>query len=73
MPAGSARIFEDVLILVRRDGGWVCEVRGRPVWVGELQIEPGSHVPVAGTRGPLMIAAFAVDALLQQLRPRARW
>jgi hypothetical protein len=71
MTGPSARIFDDVLVLTRRDGGWVCDFGGRPVWIGELQIEPGTLVPLPGTRGSVTIAAFAVEALLQQLRPRS--
>lgn len=68
MPPTAPHTFPDVLVLIRRDGGWVCEIDRTPVWVGELQVEPGTTVPTPGTRGPLTIAAFAVDAVKRQLR-----
>ncbi len=50
----------------------MCEINGRAVWMGELHIEPGTHVPATGTRGPITIAAFAVGKIQQQLRPMFR-
>jgi len=68
MPATGPHTFPDVLVLIRREGGWVCEIAGRPVWIGELHIEPGTEVPAAGTRGPITIATFAVENVTRQLR-----
>ena len=68
MPETSPYTFPDVLVIIRRDGGWVCEIDATPVWVGELQVEAGTPVPAPGTRGPLTIAAFAVDNVKRQLR-----
>ncbi len=67
MSTSGPQTFPDVLVIKRRDGGWVCEIDRMPVWIGELQVEPGTVVPAPGTRGPVTIAAFAVDALKRQL------
>ena len=68
MPPNGSQTFSDVLVTTRRDGGWVCEIDRTPVWISEHQIEPGMHVPAPGTRGPLTIAAFAIDNVTRQLR-----
>jgi hypothetical protein len=63
-------VFPDVLILDRTDVGWFCEIEGRRVFVARLQVAPGTVVPVAGTRGPLAIAGYAVADVQAKLRRR---
>ena len=65
--AGDTYRCEDVLVLKRSEDGWHCEIRGRRVFVGQLQIAPGTSVPSQGTRGPLTLTAAAAQDLA--LRP----
>jgi hypothetical protein len=63
--------FPDVLVLHAADTGWLCEIETHRVFVGRLQIEPGTTVPTEGMRGPLTIAAFAVDGIREKIARRA--
>ena len=68
--ATTPHTFPDVLVLVRRNDGWVCEINRIAIWIAELQIEKGTPVPAQGTRGPITIAAFAVNDITRQLGSR---
>jgi len=65
--AGDTYRCEDVLIVQRAETGWQCEIRGRRLFVGQLQIAPGTAVPSEGTRGSLTLTAAAAQDL--GLRP----
>jgi hypothetical protein len=54
-------VFPDVLVLHWTDVGWLCEIEDRPVFVASLHVEPGTTMPGEGHRGPVTIAAFAVE------------
>ncbi len=65
--------FPDVLVPHQTDLGWLCEIEDRHVFVGKVQIEPGTTTPGEGTRGPVTIAGYAVAdirAAIQRARPR---
>ena len=65
--AGDTYRCEDVLVVQRSETGWQCEIRGRLLFVGQLQIARGTFVPSEGTRGPLTLTAAAAQDL--GLRP----
>ena len=75
MPATDAYTFHDVLVVDQIDSGVFCEIDGCRVFLMRLQVEPGSCVPIAGTRGPLTIAGVAVGDVRAKLarlgRPRS--
>jgi hypothetical protein len=54
---------DDVLIVQRSETGWHCEIHGRRVFVGQVQIAPGTFVPAEGTRGALTLTAAAAQDL----------
>ncbi len=58
----------DVLVLHATDVGWLCEIEDRRVFVGKLQIEPGTKVPSEGHRGPLTIRAQAINDIRDSMR-----
>lgn len=42
--------FEHVSLIARDDFGFRCRVRGREVWIGNLQWQEGTTVNVVGDR-----------------------
>lgn len=60
---GDSVRCEDVLVLQRAETGWHCEIRGRRLFVGQLQIAPGTSVPGEGQRGPMTLTAAAAEDL----------
>ncbi len=65
--AGSLTLV-DVLVLHRTGTGWLCEIEGRRVFIGQLQVEPGELMPGEGQRGPIVIAAHAVADVRDAIR-----
>jgi hypothetical protein len=53
--------FFDVLVLRRSDAGWFCEISDRAVFVGQLQIAPGTSVPSEGQRGAMTLTAQGAE------------
>jgi hypothetical protein len=53
----------DVLIVRRTDFGWLCEIARQAVFLGTLQIAPGTLVPVDGERGPVTLTLSAARDL----------
>jgi hypothetical protein len=64
----SPHTFANVLVLQRTNVGWLCEIEHRPVFVGQLQVQPGTSVPRQGQRGPLTIRAESVADFRETLR-----
>ncbi len=60
---GGPHVVRDVLVLRAGDFGWLCQIRDRQVFIGRLEVEPGTRVPRAGRRGPVTLAADAVRHL----------
>lgn len=63
----DAYTFQDVLVVDQIDSGWFCEIDGCRVFLTRPQVEAGSIVPTSGTRGPLTIAAVAIDDVQAKL------
>jgi hypothetical protein len=59
--------FEDVEVVGDDGLALKCVVEGRAVWIGHLQILPGSSVRAVGDRGRLVIPAWLARDL--GLRP----
>jgi hypothetical protein len=67
---GNVIVVDDVLIVRRLEMGWLCEIEGRPAFLGKLQIVPGTRMPSEGRRGSVTITiAAAADLGLQRRRP----
>lgn len=62
MSAGRT-IVVDVLVIERRDTGWLCEIDHRPMFIAKLQIAPGTSVPGEGQRGTVRLTAAAAQDL----------
>jgi hypothetical protein len=56
-------VVDDVLVIRNLELGWLCEIAGRPHFVGKLQIVPGTRMPTEGKRGPMKITTSAVQSL----------
>jgi hypothetical protein len=56
-------IVDEVLIVRQTDFGWFCEIDGAPLFVGRLQIPPGTEVPPVGQRGSLTLTVNAARDL----------
>jgi hypothetical protein len=65
-------VFPEVLVLHQTDMGWLCEIEERAVFVAQLQVEPGTTMPREGQRGPVTIAAFAVEDIRAAIRRAER-
>ena len=50
MPADRL-ILVDVLVVRELELGWLCEIAGRPTFLGKLQVPPGAHMPPERQRG----------------------
>jgi hypothetical protein len=72
LPATAPHTFAHVLVLHATDTGWLCEIETHRVFVGRLQIEPGTIVPMEGMRGPLTIAGFAVADIREKIARATR-
>ena len=53
----------DVLVIHETALGVLCEVSGRPTFVGRLQLAIGAMVPHPGERGPLTLTRAAAREL----------
>lgn len=71
MSASRPYTFHNVLVIRSTDVGWHCEIEGQRVFVARLYVQRGTTVPNDGQRGPLTIAAFAVDEIRHAIRTRA--
>jgi hypothetical protein len=56
-------IVDDVLVVRELDLGWLCEIAGKPCFVGKLQVARGARMPSEGKRGPMKITASALQDL----------
>ena len=66
---GNVIIVNDVLIVRQLEMGWLCEIEGRPAFLGKLQVAPGTRLPTEGRRGPVSITiGAAADLGLQRRR-----
>jgi hypothetical protein len=54
---------DDVLVIRKLEFGWLCEIAGRPRFVGTFQVVPGARMPPEGKRGPVHITATALQDL----------
>jgi hypothetical protein len=46
-------IVLDVLVVRALERGWLCEIAGRPTFVGKLQMPPNARMPAERERGPV--------------------
>jgi hypothetical protein len=60
-PDHAPTTFFDVLVVRRSDAGWFCEISDRPVFVGQLQLAPGTSVPSEGQRGAITLTAQGAE------------
>lgn len=52
----------EILVVRELELGWLCEIAGRPTFVGRLQLPPGSHMPPERQRGSVrMPVAMAME------------
>lgn len=65
-------VFPDVLVLHQTDTGWLCDIEDRHIFVGQLQVEPGTKMPGEGFRGSVAIAAQAVEDIRAAIRRAGR-
>jgi hypothetical protein len=66
---GNVVVVEDVLIVRQLEMGWLCEIEGRPAFLGKLQVVPGTRMPPEGRRGVVTITVgAAADLGLQRRR-----
>jgi hypothetical protein len=56
-------VIDHVRVVRQTDLGWTCEIRGRTVFIGRLQVVPGSAVPEAGRDGQVTLTAAAARDL----------
>ena len=56
-------VIDHVRVVRQTDLGWTCEIRGRTVFIGRLQIVPGSSLPPVGGEGRLTLTAAAARDL----------
>jgi hypothetical protein len=56
-------VVDDVHVVRATDLGWTCEIGGRTVFIGRLQIVPGTTVPGVGERGPITLTTTAARDL----------
>jgi hypothetical protein len=71
VPPGPETL-SDVLVIHRTDLGWFCEIDDRRVFIAQLQVEPGTNMPVEGRRGSITIASHAVDQIREAIRHAGR-
>jgi hypothetical protein len=69
-PDHAPTTFFDVLVVRRSDAGWFCEISDRPVFVGQLQLEPGTSVPSEGQRGTITLTAQGVEEVRRAVARR---
>ena len=66
---GNVIVVHDVLIVRQLEMGWLCEIEGRPAFLGKLQVVPGARMPLEGHRGTVTITVgAAADLGLQRRR-----
>jgi hypothetical protein len=68
---GNVIVVHDVLIVRQLELGWLCEIEGRPAFLGKLQVAPGTSLPGEGRRGTIMITVTAAADLGLQRRRTA--
>jgi hypothetical protein len=56
-------VYDDVRVIADNDMALRCIVRGREVWIGKLQAQPGSTVCRAGDRGRLVLKRWMLADL----------
>ena len=56
-------VLDDVRVLADSGMALKCHARGREVWIGKLQILPGSTVHAAGDYGRLVIPLWLASEL----------
>ena len=56
-------VVDDVHVIRKLDLGWLCEIEGKPRFVGKRQVVPGSSMPPEGKRGPMNVVASALQDL----------
>ena len=59
----EATIAVEVLVMERRDTGWLCEIDHRATFIAKLHIAPGTSVPGEGQRGTIRLTAAAARDL----------
>ena len=62
-PLADVVAVEDVLVHSHTDFGWHCEMAGHAVFLGTLEIAPGTPMPTPGQRGTVMLTAATARAL----------
>jgi hypothetical protein len=63
VPDSAPFVVDDVRVVRHTDLGWTCEIGGRTIFVGRLQIVAGSSVPRVGDRGRLTLTRAAARDL----------
>ena len=61
-------VLLDVGVLQETALGWLCEVRGRRVFIARSQVETNTTMPREGERGSVSITAGSVSHVLAQIR-----
>ena len=62
MPA-SHLIYVNVFVVRQLELGWLCEIAGRPTFLGKLQVPPGTHMPAERQRGTIGFSVAVAQAL----------
>jgi len=55
--------LDDVLVICENEHGVLCEIGGRPTFVGKLQLALDAQLPPAGARGTIAITRMAAQDL----------
>jgi len=55
--------LDDVLVIRQSDLGWLCDIGGRPTFLGRLQVPPGFSMPPEGQRGTIALTMVAATDL----------
>ena len=56
-------VVDHVRVVRETDLGWTCEIRGRTVFIGRLQVVSGSGVPPVGAPGRVTLTPAAARDL----------
>ncbi|HJQ83173.1 MAG TPA: hypothetical protein VKA21_03795 [Candidatus Binatia bacterium] len=56
-------VFEDVLVIADNGMALRCRVQGVEVWIGHLQLQPGTTVRGNGDRGRLVLKRWMLADL----------
>ena len=61
----------NILVVRRAESGWFCEQEGQPLFIARGQVALRVPFPAVGTRGTVVVRAFAIrDLYPDDLQPR---